>query len=65
MTETVESRAVTIAARVMQAAGLCLYESPEACRRPYADASLCDECIRDWLLDKARKALEREGMQDE
>ena len=48
MTETVESRAVTIAARVMQAAGLCL----------------CDGCIRAWLLDKAREALEREGLQD-
>ena len=64
MTETVESRAVTIAARVMQAAGLCLYASPEECRRPYVDASVCDGCIRNWLMDKAREALEGEGMQD-
>lgn len=60
--ETVEARAVKIAARVMQADGLCRYDSVEKCRRIFVDEKVCEACIRGWLLSKARKELkEREG----
>lgn len=59
--ETTEVRAVKIAAKVMQAAGLCRYDSPEKCRRVYVDEKTCDECIRKWLLSKARKELRKEA----
>lgn len=60
--ETVEARAVKIAARVMQAAGLCRYDSVDKCRRIFVDEKVCEGCIRGWLLGKARKELkEREG----
>lgn len=55
--ESVERRAVKIAARVMQAAGLCRYDSPAKCRRAYVDEKTCDKCIESWLLSKARKEL--------
>ena len=54
--ETVERRAVHIAAVVMQADGLCRYES--GCRRVYppSDAD-CVRCIERWLLSKAKREL--------
>ena len=55
MKDTVEGRAVKIAAKIMQAAGLCRYDDVEKCRRIYVDEKTCDECIRRWLLTKARK----------
>lgn len=61
MKETVESRAVTIAAKVMQAAGLCRYDTPEKCRRVYVDEPTCNKCIKTWLLTKARKELKKEA----
>lgn len=63
MKETVEGRALTIAAKVMQAAGLCRYDSPEKCHRVYVDEATCDKCIKAWLLSKARKELKREARQ--
>ena len=57
MKETVEARAVKIAARIMQAAGLCRYDSVEKCRRAKVDERTCDKCIRAWLLSKARSEL--------
>ena len=59
--ETVESRAVKIAARVMQAAGLCRYDRVEKCRRVYVDEKTCNKCIESWLLSKARKELRKES----
>lgn len=59
--ETVEARAVKIAARVMQAAGLCRYDSVEKCRRVFVDEQVCEACIREWLLSKARKELKESG----
>ena len=59
MKDTVEARAVKIAAKVMQAAGLCRYDSPTKCRL-FTDPKTCDACIRRWLLNKAKKELERE-----
>ncbi len=55
----VEKRAVKIAARIMQAAGLCRYDDVSKCRRVYADESTCDDCIEKWLLGKARKELKK------
>lgn len=56
--ETVESRAVTIAAKIMQAAGLCRYEDPAMCRRAHIpEPADCDKCIRKWLIRKAQQEL--------
>lgn len=62
MKETINARAVKIAAKVMQAAGLCRYDTPTKCRRVSVDEATCDKCIRAWLINKARRELEREGM---
>lgn len=59
--ETVETRAVKIAARVMQAAGLCRYDSVEKCRRVFVDEKVCEVCIRRWLMGKAKKELKESG----
>jgi len=56
--KTVEGRAVEIAAAVMQAAGLCRYESVDKCRRAYPTETDCERCIKNWLLAKARKELD-------
>lgn len=58
MKDTIEKRAVKIAAKIMQAAGLCRYESAAKCRRIYTDEKTCDKCIEAWLLSKARKEIE-------
>ncbi len=55
--ETVEAWAVKIAARVMQAAGLCRYDSVEKCKRIFVDEEVCEACIRGWLMNKAKKEL--------
>ncbi len=60
MKETAEARAVKIAAKIMQAAGLCRHESPMQCRRVYTDDKTCEKCIRAWLMAKARKELKKE-----
>lgn len=59
--EGVEQRAVRIAAKVMVAAGLCRYDSVYKCRRIYVYESTCEECIRSWLLSKAKKELREES----
>lgn len=58
MQNTVEARAVKIAARIMVAAGLCRYDDPAKCKKEHADKSVCDKCIEKWLIAKARKELE-------
>ncbi len=58
--ETINARAVKIAAKIMQAAGLCRYDGPEKCRRMFVDEKICDKCIERWLLLKARKELRAE-----
>lgn len=58
--ETAETRAVKIAARIMQAAGLCRYDSREKCRKVCIDEKTRDWCIERWLLEKARKELRAE-----
>ena len=61
MKDTVDSRAVKIAAKVMQAAGLCRYNDVSKCRRIYVDEAVCDECIRAWLISQAKKELKKEA----
>lgn len=61
MKDTEEARALKIAAKIMQAAGLCRYDSPMKCRRIRTDAETCDKCIRAWLIAKARKELKEEA----
>lgn len=57
--KTVEGRALEIAATIMQAAGLCRYDTADKCRRLYPCEADCERCIKNWLLAKARKELER------
>ena len=57
MKDTVDSRAVKIAAKIMQADGLCRHDSVEKCRRVYVDEATCERCIRAWLISKAKKEL--------
>lgn len=59
--ETINIRAVRIAAKIMQAGGLCRHDNPMKCRRIHVDANICDKCIRAWLLAKARKELKEEA----
>ena len=58
--KTVEGRAVEIAAVIMQAAGLCRYDDIGKCRRLFPDDAACENCIKRWLLSKARRELARE-----
>ena len=60
MKETIEARAVKIAAKIMTSAGLCRHENPMQCRRLYVDSTTCDKCIRAWLIAKARKELKKQ-----
>lgn len=58
--ESVEAHAVKIAAKVMQAGGLCRYDTVDKCRRINVDENTCEKCIRMWLISKAKKELEQE-----
>lgn len=58
--DTVEKRAVRIAAVIMQAAGLCRYDNVSKCRRVYVDDNTCVQCIRSWLFSKARAEIKKE-----
>lgn len=60
MKETVDARAVKIAAKIMQAAGLCRYDTPAKCRRISVDEAICDKCMRTWLRSKDRRELKEE-----
>lgn len=60
MPETVEGRALTIAAKIMVAAGLCRHNTPLKCKKFAVDDAVCDKCIREWLIDKAKNEPEEE-----
>lgn len=60
MKDTEELRALKIAARIMQASGLCRHESVEDRTRVFVDEKVCEKCIKSWLLAKARKELKKE-----
>lgn len=53
--ESVNERALKIAAAVLEADGVCC--RPGKCRRYYVDSQICRRCIRAWLISKARKEL--------
>ena len=61
MDKSVESRALKIAAAIMATAGLCRYESYTKCRRVYVDEIVCENCIRAWLIAKAKREMKEEG----
>ena len=61
MKDTVESRAVKIAAKVLVNDDVCRYESITQCRRMFVTEEVCRKCIRSWLLSKARSELRKEG----
>ena len=59
--QTVEKRAVEIAAMIMVRAGLCRYNIVDKCRKAsYVSERDCARCIKLWLLGKARKELAKE-----
>lgn len=60
MKETVERRAVHIAAVIMQANGLCRYDSVDKCRHVFPEDEDCVKCIEKWLLAKAKRELKKE-----
>lgn len=64
MKDTVEMRALKIAAAIMQADGLCRYESVSQCRRLYVSETTCRNCIRQWLITKAKKELRKEALRE-
>lgn len=61
--ETVEARAVKIAAFIMHKAGLCRLEDPEDCKRVdlKGGGRMCERCIQSWLIRRANVELIREG----
>lgn len=59
--DTVESRALKIAVKVLVAAGVCRYDSVEKCRRVFVTEETCDKCIKNWLISRARKELKSES----
>ena len=61
--ESTEQRAVKIAAKVMVAAGLCRYDTPLKFGKPHVCDSVCDKCIRGWLMSKARQELKQEELE--
>ena len=58
--DTAEQRALKIAARIMQADGLCRYDTIDKCRRVYVCEKTCEKCIHSCLLTKARSELKAE-----
>lgn len=60
MNETVERRAVHIAAVILEVAGMCRYDSPTKCRRSYPSSEDCVKCMERWLLNKAKKQMQKE-----
>lgn len=61
MTEAEAKRGLHIAAVIMQAAGLCRYDTYKKCRRFDPTNADCVDCIEKWLLAKARQELKREA----
>lgn len=61
MKDTVESRAVKIAAKIMNNADLCRYDTPLKCRKALIGDETCEGCIRSWLISKARSELKKEA----
>ena len=52
----INRKAVSIAAEIMERAGLCLYENRDECEKEYSSVD-CELCIGNWLLFKAKQEL--------
>lgn len=53
-------RALRIAVTVMQADGICRYDSGTDCKRVYPPTETdCIKCLEKWCLTKARRELKR------
>ena len=50
----VDARALTIAAAIMAAAGLCRHEAPDKCKHQYPNNEICAKCIKAWIKNKAK-----------
>ena len=61
-TDTLEQRALKIAAQRLQAEGACRYDTPRKCRRIFVDETTCVDCIHKSLLSKAKRELKKEGV---
>lgn len=61
MKKTVEAKELSIAAKIMQAAGLCRYDTPTKCQRAYTDDTTCAKCIKAWMISKAKQELRKEA----
>lgn len=57
--QTIEGRALEIAAVVMQMDGLCRYDTVDKCRHVYVDECVCRRCIKTWLLGRAKRELKK------
>lgn len=53
--ESVNERALKIAAAVLEADGVCC--RPGKCRRFYVDSQICRKCIKAWLISRAKREL--------
>lgn len=57
----VDHKAVEVAAKVMQYIGLCRHNSRDECKKETTGGVICERCIKNWLLSKARKELKEEA----
>jgi hypothetical protein len=57
----VDARALTIAAAIMAAAGLCRHEAPDKCKHQYPNNEICAKCIKAWIKNKAKQELRKEA----
>ena len=64
MKDTIDSRAVKIAARVMQAAGLCRYDSIAKCHRVYVEEITCRGASGRGCSPRPRKSSKRRKNSD-
>lgn len=61
--ESIEHRALKIAAKIMVAAELCRYNDRGECHLYCQGVADCDKCVEQWLRNKARKELFEESSQ--
>ena len=61
ITPEVDHKAVEVAAKIMQYLGLCRFNSRDKCKKKNVDGAVCQRCIKNWLLSKARQELREEA----